>query len=49
VILSSGYAESDAGARFGGQGLAGFLHKPYGLAEFEKQLRASLEGGETVA
>jgi two-component system cell cycle sensor histidine kinase/response regulator CckA len=49
VLLSSGYAASDADTRFGGQGLAGFLHKPYSLAEFEKQLRSSLEGGETVA
>lgn len=29
VILSSGYNEQDAMERFAGQGLAGFIHKPY--------------------
>jgi len=29
VILSSGYNEQEATARFVGKGLAGFLHKPY--------------------
>jgi PAS domain S-box-containing protein len=39
VILSSGYNEQDATSRFVGRGLAGFIGKPYRLAE----LRATLE------
>ncbi|MDQ6974531.1 MAG: response regulator [Mariprofundaceae bacterium] len=29
VVLSSGYSEEDATARFNGKGLAGFIQKPY--------------------
>ncbi len=29
IVLSSGYSEQDAMARFAGQGLAGFVQKPY--------------------
>ncbi len=39
VILSSGYDEQEATRRFAGQGLAGFLHKPYHL----KALRAKVQ------
>jgi len=44
VVLSSGYVENDLAARFAGKGLAGFVHKPYSLAELAKQMRAALEG-----
>ena len=39
VILSSGYEEQEATARFTGAGLAGFVHKPYTL----QTLRAAVE------
>jgi DNA-binding response OmpR family regulator len=43
VILSSGYGEDQAKARFSGEDLAGFLQKPYRLntllAEVERCLR----------
>jgi two-component system, cell cycle sensor histidine kinase and response regulator CckA len=39
VLLSSGYTEQDAAARFDGPGTAGFIQKPYAL----KTLAAALE------
>ena len=36
IILSSGYEEQEVVNRFAGQGLAGFIHKPY---EFETLIR----------
>ncbi len=36
VILSSGYSEHDAIQQFQGEGLAGFLPKPYRLAQLEE-------------
>jgi CheY-like chemotaxis protein len=39
AILCSGYDEEEATRRFAGQGLAGFLHKPFQL----KSLRAELQ------
>jgi hypothetical protein len=38
VILSSGYNEEDAAARFAGSGLAGFLQKPYKFEDLRKNL-----------
>jgi len=43
VILSSGYNEQEMRARFAGKGLAGFIQKPYQLAELAGKLRAALE------
>ncbi len=39
VILSSGYNEQDVAQRFVGKGLAGFVQKPYQLAELAAKLR----------
>ncbi len=39
VILSSGYSEHDVQRRFEGQGLSGFLAKPYRIAELQAALR----------
>ena len=39
VILSSGYNEAEIVERFSGEGLAGFIHKPYGI----NALSAALE------
>ena len=36
VILSSGYNEQEAISRFPGQGLAGFIQKPYRVDETGK-------------
>ena len=41
VIMSSGYAESDIASRFADQGLVGFVHKPYSLAELSEQVQAA--------
>ncbi|MCP4375595.1 MAG: response regulator [bacterium] len=38
VILCSGYNEQDATQRFAGKGLAGFLQKPYSMAELRAKL-----------
>ena len=42
VVLSSGYSEQDAVARFGASGLAGFLQKPYGPADLSAKVREVL-------
>ncbi len=40
VLLTSGYNEVDATARFAGKGLAGFLQKPFRVAQLVAQLEA---------
>lgn len=40
VILSSGYNEQDATQRFVGEGLAGFIQKPYTLAKLREKLNS---------
>jgi two-component system, cell cycle sensor histidine kinase and response regulator CckA len=42
VILSSGYSQYETGRRFEGQGLAGFLQKPYALETFIQEVRRHL-------
>jgi DNA-binding NtrC family response regulator len=44
VILSSGYNEQDATSRFAGQGLAGFIQKPYAPEALREVLRKALDG-----
>ena len=44
VVMSSGYGEQDMATRFAGEGLAGFLPKPYTLAELGERLQAALAG-----
>jgi PAS domain S-box-containing protein len=43
VILSSGYNEQDATSRFAGQGLAGFIQKPYAPEALREALRKVFE------
>jgi len=43
VILSSGYNEQDATSRFVGQGLAGFLQKPYAPEALHEKIRIMFE------
>ena len=38
VILCSGFSEQEVSARFAGEGLAGFLQKPYGLEKLRMTL-----------
>jgi CheY-like chemotaxis protein len=38
VLLMSGFNENDALSRFGGKGLAGFLQKPFDLANLRQKL-----------
>jgi two-component system cell cycle sensor histidine kinase/response regulator CckA len=42
VILSSGYNEVEAMRRFEGQGLAGFVQKPYTAERLVKKVKAAL-------
>jgi PAS domain S-box-containing protein len=44
VILSSGYDESDITPRFAGEGLAGFIQKPYRSDSLRAKLREVLGG-----
>ncbi len=44
VVLSSGFNESEAVNRFKGEGLAGFLQKPYRVQSFIQAVKAALEG-----
>ncbi len=44
VIMSSGYNEQEVTQRFTGQGLAGFIQKPYQLHEMAEVLRKAIEG-----
>ena len=39
VILSSGYAEADIESRFAGQGIAGFIQKPYTSANLKAKAK----------
>lgn len=44
VILSSGYNEQEVVSRFVGQGLAGFIQKPYQAADLMEKLKEVLSG-----
>ncbi|MBI4027396.1 MAG: CHASE domain-containing protein [Verrucomicrobia bacterium] len=43
VILMSGYNEEEAGARFAGKGLAGFIQKPFKLNDLRARIQSVLE------
>jgi DNA-binding NarL/FixJ family response regulator len=43
VIVTSGYDEQDVVRRFAGEGLAGFLQKPFNVETFGERLREVLE------
>jgi PAS domain S-box-containing protein len=43
VILSSGYHETDVIQHFAGQGLAGFIQKPYNIRTLAGKVKAALE------
>ena len=45
VILTSGYSESDATARFSGKGLSGFIQKPYTPGALTSLIARVLESG----
>lgn len=45
VILTSGYNEQDVTQKFVGQGIAGFVPKPYQIKELAARLRAALAPG----
>jgi two-component system, cell cycle sensor histidine kinase and response regulator CckA len=42
VILSSGYDEQEVTREFAGQGLSGFIQKPYSLANLRETLNRVL-------
>ncbi len=48
VILCSGYNEQDATQRFTGEGLAGFLQKPYTMMELREKLIPIIKDKEVV-
>ena len=39
VVLCSGYNEQEATQKFQNQGLAGFLHKPFTMADLKRELK----------
>ncbi len=43
VILMTGYAEEEVASRFAGQGLSGFVQKPYDLAALRETMRTVIE------
>jgi len=43
VILSSGYSDSEAMAKFAGKDLAGFIKKPYTAVQLAQMVQQSLE------
>ena len=43
VLLTSGYNEQDATNRFAGEGLAGFIQKPYRSADLLGRVKEVLE------
>jgi DNA-binding response OmpR family regulator len=42
VLLFSGYDEQEATRYFAGEGLAGFIQKPFGLEDLRRKLEAVL-------
>ena len=42
VVMSSGFTEQEITARVAGQGLAGFLQKPYSLATLQEKIRQAI-------
>ncbi len=42
VVMSSGFTEQEITARLAGQGLAGFLQKPYSMAALREKVRQAL-------
>ena len=46
VILCSGYSEQDALRQFGGEGMAGFIQKPYRLEELKARLAGIVKGSD---
>jgi PAS domain S-box-containing protein len=47
VVLASGFPQEDALGRFSGEGLAGYIQKPYRQAELLTRLREASESGST--
>ena len=47
VVLMSGYSESDSASRFVGQGVAGFLQKPFDSDRLSQALRLALNDNST--
>jgi two-component system cell cycle sensor histidine kinase/response regulator CckA len=43
VVLTSGYNEADAIQRFAGNGLAGFIQKPYTATQLAEKIKTVLE------
>jgi PAS domain S-box-containing protein len=48
VIMTSGYNQQEVTRKFVGQGLAGFLQKPYSLSALREAIRAAVEGGRAT-
>jgi DNA-binding NtrC family response regulator len=44
VLLMSGFSELEATSRFAGQGLAGFIQKPFETVALVEQLRLVIQG-----
>ena len=44
VLLASGYSEQETMDRYRGEGLAGFIQKPFDLQNFRDKILAVLQG-----
>ncbi len=47
VLLMSGFSESEATAKFAGQGLAGFIQKPFEMSALVEQLARVVHSGRS--
>jgi len=45
VLLMSGFSESEATAKFAGQGLAGFIQKPFEISALVERLSSAIQSG----
>ena len=49
VILCSGFSEHEAMQRFSGQGLAGYVHKPYRITVLREEIEKVMKGEGNLA
>src|SRR5262249_12695410 len=49
VVMMSGFSENELSSRFAGQGVAGFLAKPFTLETLAERLRMAIDEGRVPA
>jgi CheY-like chemotaxis protein len=48
IVVMSGYSEQETMGRLGETGVAGFVQKPFTLADLQEAVAAAVAGGELV-